>query len=128
MAIGIPLMLICCGAFAKKLVRGPDWERADFYLGVELTLASLTSAFVYVFDLVQIANEKPFETVYYKMLATASFLVVCFFLLLIVLTIHQDWTKRNLNQMGQFVWLVIVANLIGAGLLAAFVLLVKGVK
>jgi hypothetical protein len=61
------------------------------------------------------------------MVATASFLALCFFLLLWILSIHQDWEKRSQNPRGQLVWLGIITNLVGAGLLVVFVLLVKGV-
>lgn len=128
-ALGIPLILIFSGALAKKLVRGSEWQRADFFLGVELSLAAMASALVYVFDLARLttADKAALPTVSERMIATASFLALCFFLLLWVLSVHQDWEKRVQNQNGQFVWLAIIANLIGAGLLAAFVLFVKGV-
>jgi hypothetical protein len=117
------------GAFAKKLVRGSTWQRSDFYLGVELSLASMASALVYVFDLAKVTNAAtpgapPVDN---KIAATVSFLALCFFLLLWVLSTHQDWERRSQNPKGQFIWLGVITNLVGAGLLAAFVLLVKGV-
>lgn len=128
-ALGIPVLLIFCGAFAKKLVRGSKWQRSDFFLGVELSLAAMASAMVYVADLARVVragNEAP-ATVTQQLAATAAFLAVCFFLLLWVLSTHQDWEQRTQNPRGQFWWLVVVTNLVGTGLLAAFVLLVKGV-
>jgi len=128
-ALGIPLILIFSGALAKKLVRGSGWQRADFFLGVELSLAAMASALVYVFDLARLATPgtPSLPSVSQRMMATASFLALCFFLLLWVLSVHQDWEKRVQNPNGQFVWLAIIANLVGAGLLAAFVLFVKGI-
>lgn len=128
-ALGIPLILILSGALARKLVRGSEWQRADFFLGVELSLAAMASALVYVFDLARLttADAAPTPSVSERMVATASFLALCFFLLLWVLSAHQDWEKRVQNPNGQFLWLAIIANLVGAGLLAAFVLFVKGV-
>ena len=128
-AIGIPLVLIFCGALAKKLVRGSVWRPSDFFLGVELSLAAMASALVYVFDLSRLTGTQSTSgaSVPGKMAATASFLALCFFLLLWVLSTHQDWEKRSQNPGGQFVWLGIITNLVGAGLLAAFVLFVKGV-
>ena len=128
-ALGIPLILIVCGALAKKLVRGSAWQKSDFFLGVELSLAAMASGLVYIFDLAKLANAPPpnLNHVDNKMVATATFLAFCFFLLLVVLTVHQDWEKRTQNPTGQFFWLGIVTNLIGAGLLAAFVLYVKGI-
>jgi hypothetical protein len=60
--------------------------------------------------------------------ATGAFLSVCFFILLWVLSTHQDWGKRSDNLSGQKLWLGVISNLIGAGLMTAFVLFVKGVS
>jgi hypothetical protein len=128
-ALGIPLILILCGALAKKLVRGSAWQRADFFLGVELSLSAMASALVYVFDLAKLTLSQTGvpASLPQKIAATASFLALCFFLLLWVLSTHQDWEGRSQNPRSQFVWLAVIANLIGAGLLATFVLFVKGV-
>lgn len=128
-AIGIPIILLACGAFAKKLVRGSPWERFDFFLGVEFTLATMSSALIYVFDLVKLGLNSPSvsNTLMSKFAATAAFIALTFFLLLCVLATHQDWQLRNNNPNGQIFWLGVFANLIGAGLLATFVLLVKGI-
>jgi len=126
-ALGIPLVLLLCGAVAKKLVRGSAWQRSDFYLGVEFTLAAMSSALVYVFDLVKVAGTDNSAPVAGKMAATGSYLALCFFLLLWVLSTHQDWERRDQNPHGQLVWLCIVANIVGAGLLSVFILLVKGI-
>lgn len=128
LALGIPVVLIICGALARKLVRGTTWQPADFYLGVELALSALASAMVYVVDLAKLTGADPPDTsVPTKLAATGAFLAVCFLLLLSVLSTHQDWEKRTQNPRKQVIWLGIVSNLLGAGLLAAFVLLVKGV-
>ncbi len=127
-ALGIPVVLIASGAFAKKLVRGSSWQRSDFFLGVELALAAMASALVYVFDLAKLSTAAgSAAAVPQKIAATATFLALCFFLLLWVITTHQDWEKRSQNPRGQLIWLGLLANLVGASLLAAFVLLVKGV-
>jgi hypothetical protein len=128
-ALGIPLILIFSGALAKKLVRGSEWQRTDFFLGVELSLAAMASALVYIFDLAKVpaGGTQPAAMVSERIGATASFLVLCFFILLWVLSVHQDWERRVQNPTGQFLWLTLIANFVAAGLIAAFVLLVKGV-
>ena len=128
-ALGIPLILIFSGALAKKLVRGSEWQRTDFFLGVELSLAAMASSLVYLFDLakVMVDGKSPVAMVSERMVASASFLALCFFILLWVLSVHQDWERRVQNQTGQLMWLTLIANFVAAGLLAAFVLLVKGV-
>lgn len=129
-ALGIPIVLLASGALAKKLVRGSSWERFDFFLGIEFTLAAMSSALIYIFDLVKVGasvSNVSSADLMNKLAATASFIALTFFLLLWVLSTHQDWIKRNNNPRGQIVWLGIIANLVGAGLIATFVLLVKGI-
>jgi phosphatidylglycerophosphate synthase len=128
-AIVIPLLLLFCGALAKKLVRGGGWKTTDFFLGVELALSALGSAMVYLYDLQKTASSGGQTAVSLpgKMVATSSFLAISFFLLLWILSTHQDWEGRNQNPRGQFLWLGIGGNLVGILLYASFVMLVKGV-
>lgn len=128
-ALGIPLILLLCGALAKKLVRGGGWKTTDFFLGVELALAALGSAMVYFYDLQKLPPSVPGTavTVADKIGTTASFLAISFFLLLWVLSTHQDWEGRTSNQKGQIVWLGFISNGVGIALFAGFVMLVKGV-
>jgi len=128
-ALGIPLILICCGALAKKLVRGGGWKRTDFYLGVELALSALGSAMVYLYDLQKAGSSGSLANSLLpsKMVATSSFLAISFFLLLWILSTHQDWEGRNQNPRGQFLLLGIGVNAVGVLLYASFVMLVKGV-
>lgn len=127
-AIGMPLLLIFCGAIARKIVRGKNWERSDFYLGVELVLLSLGSALLYLYDLITIQSLTVEQSLVLavRMRNVSVFLLTSFFLLLWVLSMHQDWQGRTGNSRKQFFWLVIFCNAIGIGLLASFVLLVKG--
>src|SRR3954449_5424319 len=103
-AVAIPFILLLCGAFARKLVRGTAWERRDFYLGVEFTLAALSSALVNLFDLAKemqqsqsttvtraIQQSQPATILSSQLAATAGFACVTFFILLWVLSAHQDW-------------------------------------
>lgn len=128
-ALVVPLLFIACGAFAKKLARGSGWQRSDFFLGVELCLAAMAVALIYGLELAKLPVNQPdtATSVTQKAASTAAYLALCFFILLWILTIHQDWVKRTQNPRMQFVLLVIVTNLVGAGLLAAFVVFVIGV-
>lgn len=128
-ALGIPLILLFCGALAKKIVRGGGWKHSDFFLGVELALAALGSAMVYFYDLQKLSSSTPPPdmVVGNKITATASFLAISFFLLLWVVSAHQDWEGRTQNRWGQIVWLGLISNSVGIALFAAFVMLVKGV-
>ena len=128
-ALGIPLILLLCGAIAKKLVRGGGWKYSDFFLGVELALASLGSAMIYFYDLQRLGAKAGNSSISVadKIGATASFLAIAFFLLLWVLSTHQDWEERTQNVRGQIVWLGVISNGVGIALFASFVMLVKGV-
>ena len=128
-AVGIPLILLLCGALAKKLVRGGGWKLTDFFLGVELALAALGSAMVYFYDLQKLGapTTSGGSSVADKIGATASFLAIAFFLLLWILSTHQDWEGRTANRNGQILWLGLISNGVGIALFASFVMLVKGV-
>jgi hypothetical protein len=116
---------------AKKLGGASPWKREYFYLGVEFTLAALSSALLYVFDIAKdIAQGKPSGLVSWdqQLTLTASFTAITLCLLLVVLSIHQDWESKNRKRREQIIWLCVISNLIGAGLIAGFVLLIKGIQ
>lgn len=126
-AIVVPILLILCSAVAKKLVRGSAWQRSDFFLGVELSLAAMAAGLVNFLDLSKPALANASQLSPQKTTETAVFVAICFFLLLWILSTHQDWEKRAQNTKGQIVWLGVISNLVGAGLMVAFILYVKGV-
>jgi hypothetical protein len=129
-AIGIPIIFIIIGGLAKKLVRGPGWDRKDFFLGIQSTLATISAQLVYLYDIVKdgiTSNGLTVNSVQKLALSALSFLITIPVLFL-VLILHQEWGQRNNNRKGQIVWLGIIANLIGAGLLVGFLLAIKGVK
>jgi hypothetical protein len=126
-AIAIPLALLACGSLLKKIVRGGGWKRADFFLGAELALAAIGSAMVYLYDLRDATTGSDDER-WRHVAATASFIVISFFLLLFIMSTHQDWEHRTGNRRGQVIWLGIICNTLGVMLFSSFVLLVKGVK
>lgn len=123
-ALTVPLAFILLGALAKKLVRGSGWARGDFFLGVELALAALASSLVFILEL---SSSEATDAIRDKTLTAGFYTITNFFLLFVVMSLHQDWEKKVQDKTGQSVWLGGVSNVIGAGLLAGFVLLVKGV-
>ena len=127
-SIAIPIIFLLCGSFARKLVRGSKLEPKDFYLGIEFALASVSAALVYIYDLgKEMAASNPVPpTAIKQMAATASFLAVTFLMLLYILSVHQDWDKTPPPK-GQFLRLGLAMNLLGGGMMCAFILLVKGV-
>lgn len=127
MAIAVPLILIFCNAVAKKLVRGSRWQRADFFMGVELSLAAMASGLTNFFDLTKPALASGIAISAQKTAETAVFVALCFFFLFLILALHQDWEQRSQSPIGQIIWLGIIANFISAGLMIFFVIYVKGI-
>ncbi|MGB9989536.1 hypothetical protein [Pseudoduganella rhizocola] len=127
-ALGIPLLLLLCGAVAKKLARRDDWRRSDFFLGLELALADIGAGLVYLYDLQRMNMNHALDTATLgiKIGTTATFLVIAFGGLLWVLSIHQDWEQHAASAKG-LIWLGVVSNAVGIILFAVFVLFVKGV-
>jgi hypothetical protein len=126
-ALLVPIVLILSSAVAKKLVRGSGWIRTDFFLGVELSLAAVASALTNFLDLgkkLSIRNSNVEASI---LEVNGVFLAICFFLLLVILATHQEWERRSNAYKGQILWLGLFCNAIGAGLLIAFIILVKGV-
>jgi hypothetical protein len=124
----VPIILILSSALAKKLVRGTSWSRVDFFLGVELSLAAMAAGLINFFDLSKSLTQVASAAASGNIASNGVFLAICFFLLLWVLATHQDWEKRAQDVAGQVLWLGIVCNLVGAGLMISFILLVKGIK
>jgi hypothetical protein len=122
-ALSIPLVLIGTGALAKKLVRGSAWVVSDFFLGVQLALAAMGSSLIFLSDLARTSDA---QTVQSKLVVSGLFTLACFFLLFLVMAIHQDWEKRPQDSQSQMFWLGGLSNFIGIALLAGFVLFVKG--
>lgn len=130
-ALVIPMALLFCGAFAKKLVKASPWKREYFFLGVEFTLAALSSALLYIFDIARDLSQgvqTALIPAYQRLTVTASYISITFCLLLVVLSIHQEWESKENKKREQIIWLCIICNLLGAGLIAGFVLLVKGIQ
>ncbi|WP_292987951.1 hypothetical protein [Pantoea sp.] len=130
MAIGIPLLLILCGAIIKKLVRSTSWTRKDFYFGSELTLTALGAALLNLYDLANAAKGKISslkDNLLQLFSINAGFVLFSLVILLVLVALHQDWENRTGNVTGQFLRLTVAGNLIGIFMFACFVIWVKGV-
>ena len=126
-AIGIPLIFLLLGVLAKKLARGSKWKRTDFYLGIESTLAAFSAELIYGFDLYKMSFMPGVSTsaLMAKSAVTLVFVIITILLLLVVVSTHQDWLKRNTVRKSQILMLGIGTNIIGTGVLLAFILFVK---
>lgn len=126
-AVGIPLVLILIGATAKKLVRGTGWQRQDFFLGMELALAAVSSALMHMYE-TALVMKRSLAASQQDVTVAVSFIAFSLLFLMVIMTMHQDQQRRRRSRRSQWLWLGIVANLIGVGLLASFMILVKGVQ
>lgn len=134
LAFGVPIVFLLVGAFTKKLVRATAWQSKDFFLGVESTLAALSSGLINIFDLVKLANPhsqivatgSTAADIGSKLAATGGFLAITFFMLFVVLSFHQDW--ENKPGRGQVLRLAVFSNFIGFCLMLSFILVIKGVE
>ncbi len=124
-AISIPLVMLMTGACARKLIRGDGWKRHDFYLGVEFSLAALTAGLANLSAIAARPDTTPAESGR-ALTLIALFLASCFLFLLIVMSIHQDRTPEiNQSPTKEILWLGLVSNVIGLGLLAVFVVVFR---
>jgi hypothetical protein len=127
-ALVVPLALLFCGSLSKKIVRGTNWERKDFFMGVEFTLAALSSALLYIFDLANgLSAADQIQSIGLKLAITTSFIAITFCSLFIVIALHQEYEVSK-SRRKQIIYLCLISNLVGAGLIAGFVLLVKGIQ
>jgi hypothetical protein len=135
-AIGIPLILLISRAFARKLVRGSRWKREDFFLGIPSTFAAISVELLHIFELIRLismAENTALPTLTDQLIAEICFLVLTLLFLLAILSIHQDWEDLGKNpdnkvRRRQFIWLGVVSNFIGSGLIFSFVVFIKGVQ
>jgi hypothetical protein len=132
-ALGIPTLFIAAGGMGKKLVRGKKgWQRNDWYLGTELILGSLSASLVQIFDLIKKVPQAP-KTAWppelpIQIAASSGFIAVSFFCFIWVLSTHQDWhDASDKDKRMQIWWLGIFCNTIGAILMIAFILAIKGI-
>ena len=122
----VPFLLLFVGAIAKKLARGAKgFKRSDFFLGSELTLTALSSGIVQLLDLALKTLENPNAPAKADdMMRSVLFVGLVFCVLLLVISFHRDYELPDGNP-GQVFWLLIVANAIGIGSMACFLLFIK---
>lgn len=93
----------------------------------------MSSCLLYLFELLKqvqtfrVAKMPAPEEITSQLIVTGSFIAVTFFLLLLVLSLHQDWESTEDDSPRQILWLGFISNAVGLSLLASFILWVKGV-
>jgi len=131
--LGVPIFLSAISIMAKKAARArirAGWDRHDFYMGIDQTIASLAIPLVNLLDIIgryRSANSVP-STVWKLLLSNVGALLLTFFLLFVVLSFHQDHeSKADEASTQELFWVGLLANVIGFGLLFAWVTLIPSV-
>ena len=126
--VGIPVIMIACGAPLRKLARATDFRTSDWCLGMELVLAAIAAELLYGVDLTRsllISGTTP-GPVAYRLTYLLFLVVLSFPSLLAVMCWHQKWDDKDAEKRQQVFWLAGLSNLVGVVLFAAFVVFVKG--
>jgi hypothetical protein len=108
-AIIIPLVLLLANAVVRKIGQGQPWKIDYFYLGAELSLTALGASMLYVYDLT-----RPESSGGQKIAATAIFMVVCLFLLLVVSLFIRTMNIKHITRRAKSFGLAWCRTLLGS--------------
>ncbi len=129
-AIGLPIVLLLIGVVSKRLARGGrSWERQDFFLGIEIVLATISVQFVYISEFAKLTPGSSIgasSLAAEKLTASAMYIAITLLIFVIVLVTHLSYHNKNERPIQQICLLAIGANLIGILLLTGFIILIKG--
>jgi uncharacterized membrane protein len=130
-ALLVPALLFFAGGLGKKLIRGgKNWDRRDWYLGVDAALAAMSAALINILEVFRQKRLVPssgdlFER---QQVASTVFIALSFFVFLCLLALHQNLESQDTNAKAQKWGLLLLSNGIGLGLMFGFILGVKGVE
>lgn len=118
---GIPVILIFLSAFVEKLCKGQHgWKWKYFYLGVDLTIAAMSSALVNLADSILPGGKSlPARA----SANSALYLVGTLFLLFLLMGFQQDHGAVENPNWKQIAVLVFASNLMATGVFFGFILL-----
>lgn len=113
----------------KKLIRGTAFAWEDFFLGIDLTMAALATAFVNVLDLIEpVADPHSPPVARHVGEIAVWYIVGCFIAFILLIAFHQDYARKramgqNFSRRGEVFFLGFASNVIGVALLGFFMLL-----
>lgn len=126
-AILVPCVFLLAGGLAKKLVCPDGWRFDHFFVGIEATLASISSVIIFMTDLPHsVADNGIYKVDGERMANLGLFLAATFAALLLIMAIHQSWDQRSDRPVARALILGCFCNGVGLGLLAGAVILAKG--
>jgi hypothetical protein len=109
----VPLVTLAIGIVGKKIARGAGWERTDFYIGTELSLAGVSGALVNLFDLLK--EDRTIGLLERKLLGgNVAIVLLGLLLFYIALSLHQDFgPSTGKSTKKQLFFLLGISNLVG---------------
>lgn len=119
----VPIVFILVGAVGKKIVRATPFQRSDFFMGVELTLASMSAQLLYLIETSQQAINNSSVLSAESFLMTGGLLVITLLVLMILFAVHQS--NINSSALKQYLALTLFSNSMGIVLMLTFVVFVK---
>jgi hypothetical protein len=121
----VPIVFIIVGAICKKLVRSGAFIRADFFMGVELSLAAFSSELIYLIEAFQKPNVSS-DAVRNAHLGVSVASFGTFVLLIAVFGLHQSFMKDGVSAKTQYLALTFFSNLLGTGAMTLFIAAKEG--
>jgi len=116
--LAFPTMIAVAGALGRKLIRGTDFRRSDFFIGPDLALGAISAGLVNLLEVAQ--SSASVQSLPISLFFTAAYTAVTFFLFIVILTLHQVWERRDTQPNRQILSLGIASNAIGLSLLVLF--------
>jgi hypothetical protein len=128
--IGIPIAFYLCGGIGKILTRPGShfWDRKDWYLAADASLANVASGLLFIGELVVEGSKHGFpaeEMV--KALPGVVFVAMSLFFYILILAAHQKIEHDPAKSTAQLTVLVGGCNLVAILVMYGFISLVKGV-
>jgi len=121
----ISIIFLWIAPNVKKLARkGSRLSRMDFYQGIPMVLATLSSEAAFLLDLVKRKD----GTVAEGVTRTVVFVGLTIAALLLIVQWHQDWDPEGTgNDRGKSIRLIVASYLLGGFLMMGFMLIAKSV-
>lgn len=126
-AFASPGAFLALGSLGKGVTK--EFSRHNFYLGFNAGLTALYAAMIYLYDLARDPRFFDHGKMSTELNVTTGYLLLSFITFFLITGLHRAWDRPDKDYRGtaQFMVLGVFCNVLGLGLLAAFVLIVKGV-
>ena len=121
-----PIGLMIINSFSRKLIRSTKFEIADFFLGVDAIISSITAEVLKLLEIfIYFQNNN--VLLEHEFRITIIFIPISFFFLFLVITFHQEEEAKKDINFRKILFLLIFSNLIGIAIMSIYVLLLEGI-